>query len=202
MDRTSHWNRAYGSKKPNEVSWFQSSPDESMGYIRRLSDRSARIVDVGGGASVLVDALLDAGYSRPVVLDVSATGLEYARTRLGQRAPLVDWVVGDVTKAPTVPEVDLWHDRAVLHFLTELADQQAYARLAAKTVRHAGYAVIATFAPDGPERCSGLPVQRHDGASIARLLGPDFELLDEERNVHRAPSGAEQRFCWSLLRRS
>jgi SAM-dependent methyltransferase len=197
-----HWNRVYWSKKPDELSWYQSSPDTSMRFIRRLCDASARIIDVGAGASSLVDALLDAGYTHPVALDISAAGLEHAQTRLGPSAPLVDWIVGDVTKEPAMPEVDLWHDRGVLHFLTEIADQHAYARVAARTVRKGGHAVIATFAPDGPERCSGLPVQRHDAASVALLLGANFELLEEESNVHRTPSGTEQRFCWSVLRRT
>jgi len=202
MGTESHWDLVYRSRKPDEVSWYQVYPEPSMRFIRRLCSPPARVIDVGAGASVLVDALLDAGYPRPVVLDVSAAGLEHARRRLGERAGLVDWVVGDVTREPALPEVDLWHDRAVLHFLTELADQRAYARLAAKTVRRGGHAVIATFAPDGPERCSGLPVRRYDGRGVASLLGPDFELLEEERHAHRTPSGAEQRFCWSILRRA
>lgn len=202
MDNDAHWDRVYRSRKPDEVSWYQSSADDSMRLIRRLCSPSARVIDVGAGASVLVDALLDAGYPRPVAFDVSAAGLEHAQRRLGARAGLVDWIVGDVIREPALPEVGLWHDRAVLHFLTERADQQAYARLAARTVRPGGHAVIATFAPDGPERCSGLPVQRHDGASVASLLGANFELVEEERRVHRTPSGAEQRFCLSILRRT
>ena len=202
MQRESHWNRVYETRQPDEVSWHQASAERSMGYIRRFCDASGRVIDVGAGASVLVDALLDAGYARPIALDVSSAGLEHARKRLGPRADLVEWLVGDVTGDPALPEVALWHDRAVLHFLTQPADQQAYARLASRTVCPGGHAVIATFAPDGPERCSGLPVQRHDGASVALLLGPAFELLEEQRHVHRTPSGADQRFCWTVLRRT
>ena len=202
MDAEGHWNRVYGSKRPDEVSWYQTSPEESMRFIQRLCVVSGRVIDVGAGASGLVEALLDAGYIRPAALDVSAEGLEHARRRLGPRADRVDWIVGDVAREPTLPVADLWHDRAVLHFLTEREDQRAYARLAAKAVRVGGHAIIATFAPDGPERCSGLPVQRHDGASVALLLGAPFELLEEERRVHRTPSGVEQRFCWSVLRRT
>ena len=201
MDTEAHWNRVYGSKKPDEVSWYQTSPEESMRFIRQLGGTSARVIDVGAGASGLVDALLHAAYPRPIALDLSAEGLEHAKRRLGPRAELVDWIVGDVTSEPALPDVDVWHDRAVLHFLTQLEDQQAYARLAASTVRRGAHAVIGTFAPDGPERCSGLQVQRHDGASMALLLGAPFELLEERRQVHRTPSGAEQRFCWSVLRR-
>ena len=138
MDAEAHWNRVYGYKKPDEVSWYQPSPGDSVRFIRRLCAPPARVVDVGAGASGLVDALLDAGYPTPVALDVSSEGLQHAKRRLGPRAPLVDWIVGDVTREPVLPEVDVWHDRAVLHFLTELADQDAYARLAARTVRRGG----------------------------------------------------------------
>ena len=201
MDSRAHWNQVYSTKKPNEVSWYQPSPASSLGFIRRLAGRSARIIDVGGGASQLVDALLDLGYARPTVLDISASAIDHARGRLGPRAALVDWVEGDITKEPLLAPVDIWHDRAVLHFLTEAPDQQAYARLAARTVRTGGHAVIGTFAVDGPERCSGLPVRRHDGRSVSALLGPDFEMLEEEHEVHRTPAGTEQRFCWSVFRR-
>jgi SAM-dependent methyltransferase len=201
MDPRAHWNDVYGNKKPNEVSWYQSTPARSLEFICRFTGASSRIIDVGGGASLLVDALLDLGLSRPVVLDVSATAIGHAKVRLGPRAALVDWVEGDVTDDLPLPQVDLWHDRAVLHFLTDAPQQRAYARLAARTVRSGGHAVIGTFAPDGPERCSGLPVLRHDGQSVSALLGPDFELLEEQREVHRTPAGAEQRFCWSVFRR-
>jgi len=201
MDPEAHWNRVYRSKKPDDVSWYQTSPEESLRFIRRFGGTSARVIDVGAGASGLVDALLHAGYPRPIALDASAEGLAHAKRRLGPRAELVDWIAGDVTSEPALPEVDVWHDRAVLHFLTQLDDQQAYARLAASTVHRGGHAVIGTFAPDGPERCSGLQVQQHDGASMALLLGAPFELLEERRQVHWTPSGAEQRFCWSVFRR-
>lgn len=201
MDREAHWNQVYATKQPDAVSWYQRSPDNSLAYIRKLTNVTQKIIDVGGGASVLVDALLDAGYERPIVLDVSASGLDRAKSRLGSRAALVEWLVADVTKAPDLRPVDLWHDRAVLHFLTEPADQAAYAALAARTVRPGGHVVLATFAPDGPEKCSGLPVQRHDGASIGRLLGPSFESITEDREVHRTPGGGEQRFSWAVLRR-
>jgi SAM-dependent methyltransferase len=201
MDREAHWNRVYETKRPDAVSWYQRSPEKSLACIRKLTSVSQRIIDVGGGASGLVDALLDAGYERPIVLDVSASGLEHAERRLGPRAGLVEWIVADVAKVSALPPVDLWHDRAVLHFLTDPADQAAYAVLAARTVRPRGHVVLATFAPDGPEKCSGLPVQRHDGASAARLLGADFELVDEEREVHVTPGGSEQRFSWTVFSR-
>jgi SAM-dependent methyltransferase len=200
MDAESHWNQVYRSKSPDDVSWYQLRPATSLRIIEKYAGPSFRILDIGAGASTLVDALLDARYPRPVLLDISAAALDHTRLRLGARASLVDWVVGDVTKEPALPVVDLWHDRAVLHFLIESADQESYARLASRTVRPGGHVVIATFAPDGPERCSGLRVCRHDGRSVAALLGPGFELLEEERETHRTPAGMEQRFCWSILR--
>lgn len=201
VDSRTHWNQVYSTKNPNEVSWYQPSPASSLGFIRRLAGSSARIIDVGGGASLLVDALLDLGYPRPAVLDISASALDHAKRRLGPRAASVDWLEGDVTKDLPLAQVDVWHDRAVLHFLTDAADQEAYARLAARTVKIGGHAVIGTFALDGPERCSGLPVRRHDGRSVSALLGPDFQMLEEQREVHRTPAGTEQRFCWSIFRR-
>ena len=201
MDRRAHWDQVYQNKKPTEVSWYQPSAERSLDFIRRLGKARARILDIGAGASQLVDALLDAGYPRPILLDISAAAFEHAKARLGSRASRAEWIVADVTQDPQLPAVDVWHDRAVLHFLTEVPAQQAYARLAARTVRSGGHAIIATFAPDGPERCSGLPVTRHDGQSVAALLGPDFELLEEEREIHRTPAAGEQRFCWSILQR-
>ena len=201
MDEEGHWDQVYRSKKATDVSWYQLSPDESLRRIQGLGDASARIVDVGAGASLLVDALLDAGYRHPVVVDISAAALDCAKERLGARSNLVQWLVADVTKSPSLPEVDIWHDRAVLHFLTAPSDQRAYAELAAKTICKGGHAVIATFAPDGPERCSGLLVQRHDGQSIGLLLGGEFELVAEERVAHRTPTGVEQRFCWAVFHR-
>ncbi len=201
MDSESHWNRVYETKEPDAVSWYQRSPERSIGYIQKFAETTQRVIDVGAGASLLIDTLLDAGYVRPIVLDVSAAGLERAKARLGARAARVHWVVADVTDDVELPTVDLWHDRATLHFLTDAADQANYARLAARTVRPAGHLVIATFAPDGPERCSGLPVQRHDGKSLGSLFDGEFEFVQEEHEVHVTPARAEQHFCWTVFRR-
>jgi SAM-dependent methyltransferase len=201
MDPRAHWDDVYRNKKPTDVSWYQPNAERSLQLIGRFGHSGARIIDVGAGASQLVDALLDAQYPHPIVLDLSSAAFEHAKARLGSRAALALWIVGDITQDPALPEVDVWHDRAVLHFITQASGQKAYARLAARTVRSGGHVIVATFAPEGPERCSGLPVSRHDGQSVAALLGADFELLEEQREVHRTPSGAEQRFCWSILRR-
>jgi SAM-dependent methyltransferase len=201
MDRESHWNGVYNTKQPETVSWYQRSPKRSMDYIQKFTENTQQVIDVGAGASVLIDALLDAGYAHPIALDVSAEGLDRAKVRLGLLAKLVWWLVADVTKDPTLPAVDLWHDRATFHFLTDAVEQTKYVDLAAHTVRPAGHLVIATFAPDGPERCSGLTIQRHDGKSLARLFEGEFELVQEERELHLTPSGAEQQFAWSIFRR-
>lgn len=201
MDRAAHWNRVYETKSAEQVSWYQRSPERSLALIQKLLKPSQRLIDIGAGASVLVDSLLVAGYERPIVLDIATTGLDLTKKRLGSRAELVDWIVADIVQSPSLPNVDLWHDRAVLHFLTERDAQVAYADLAARTVRAGGCAVIATFAPDGPEKCSGLPVQRHDGASVSQLLGSAFELVEEQSERHVTPSGGEQKFAWSILRR-
>jgi hypothetical protein len=200
MDPSAHWNRIYGAKQPSEMSWFEATPATSLGFIQRFTDPSASVIDVGAGASTLVDALLDQGYRRPICLDISDAAFAHTKRRLADRSQLVSWIVADVTKDPDLPSVDLWHDRAVLHFLTEPLQQQAYARLAGITVRRGGRIVVATFAPDGPDRCSGLPVQRHDGASVAALLGSPFALEEEHRESHHTPAGIEQRLCWSVLR--
>ena len=183
------------------MSWYQPSVERSLHFIRRLGPTHPRILDIGAGASQLVDALLEADCPKPILLDISAAAFDHAKARLGSRAALVEWIVADITQDPQLPAIDVWHDRAVLHFLIEAPAQQAYARLATRTVRSGGHAIIATFALDGPERCSGLPVRRHDGQSVAALLGPDFELVEEEREIHRTPAAAEQRFCWSVFLR-
>ena len=201
MNREAHWNRIYETKPTTAVSWYQRSPDVSRALILKHAPPPCRVIDVGGGASTLVDVLLDEGYTLPVVLDVSKSALERTRERLASRAELVEWVVADVTSMPAPEEVDLWHDRAVLHFLTDVGDQAAYAELACRTIRKGGHAVIGTFAQDGPERCSGLPVRRHDAASVLRLLGGAFELVEESREIHMTPTGAEQRFQWTVARR-
>jgi SAM-dependent methyltransferase len=163
--------------------------------------RSAPVIDVGGGASVLVDGLLEAGFTDVTVLDLSGAALASSRARLGARASSVQWTEADVTRADLPPRsFDLWHDRAVFHFLTDRADRLAYLRVLRHALRPGGHVVIATFAEDGPERCSGLPVRRYAPAQLHAELGSDFELLASEREAHVTPAGAVQRFQYSLFR--
>ena len=159
-----------------------------------------RVLDVGGGRSVLAERLLDLGYAVSV-LDISAAALASAQARLGSRARQVDWIVADVTAMPSLPECDVWHDRAVFHFLTSEADRAAYVRLLERTVPVGGHVVMGTFALDGPAKCSGLDVRRYDAAMLAEELGPRFALLKSEPEVHVTPAGQRQSFQFSLFRR-
>ena len=197
-----HWQGVYEQRADTSVSWYESTPTLSLSLIQATAlAPPARIIDIGGGASRLVDNLVAQGY-RASVLDLSGAALAVAQTRLGALAASVAWIEADVTHfAPDEP-YDLWHDRAALHFLNDPADQQAYVRALTHALRPGGFAIIGTFAPDGPEKCSGLPVQRHDGASLAALFGKDFHLVGTLRHTHTTPGGGAQKFQFSTFQRS
>jgi SAM-dependent methyltransferase len=201
--RKSHWETVYTTKGENEVSWFQENPAPSLELIdlARPTSESA-IVDIGGGASRLVDSLLDRGFNRVTVLDISEAALAAARTRLGDRASQVQWIVADVTKWHPARTFDLWHDRAAFHFLTDTADRSAYVTCMQQAIKPGGHAIIGTFATDGPEKCSGLPVNRYDEASLARELGEGFELTESRRHDHSTPWNSSQRFLFCVFRRT
>src|SRR5579863_8892365 len=175
MSTQEHWESVYASKGDQDLSWTQPEPRMSLSLISEVR-RTGRVIDVGGGTSLLAERLLSRGYS-VTVLDISQTAIDRARSRLGARASQIHWIVSDVTAYPDLGSFDVWHDRAVFHFLTAPADRAAYAALLARTVPAGGHAVVATFALDGPEICSGLEVRRYDGQSLAAELGPQFELL-------------------------
>ena len=201
-DRSTHWDNVYATKGETEVSWFQDSPAISLDMIRSASpDHGTAIIDIGGGASRLVDALLRDGYRDLAVLDLSANALEAARRRIGAAGSTVDWIVADVTTWQPPKTYDVWHDRAAFHFLTDPRDRAAYVERLRSAVAPGGHVIIATFAPDGPEKCSGLPVQRHDSASLAAELGPEFELVETRREVHHTPWDSTQAFQFSRFRR-
>ncbi len=195
-----HWQDVYAHKRDDEVSWYQARPATSLELIARTgAGPGARIVDVGGGASRLVDALLDAGYARVAVLDVADGALDRARARLGARAARVAWIAADVrTWVPDGP-FDVWHDRAAFHFLVRAEDRDAYRTTLLRAVRGGGHVIVATFASDGPERCSGLPVMRWDPDALAAELGPSFRLVESLREDHVTPAGKVQRFQFSRL---
>src|SRR5258707_4446549 len=203
VGRKAHWENVYSTKGEREVSWYQESPAPSLELIAlaRLS-ADASIIDIGGGASRLVDALVDRNVRQITVLDLSAAALDAAKQRLGDKAANVRWEISDVTKWEPSQTYDMWHDRAALHFLTDQADQSAYVDRLKKAVKRGGCVIIGTFALDGPERCSGLPIVRYDAASLSGTLGSDFKLIDARRHDHATPWGAVQRFQFSTFRRA
>ncbi|UPK26707.1 class I SAM-dependent methyltransferase [Bradyrhizobium sp. 195] len=201
-DRSGHWEHVYATKGETEVSWFQNNPAISLEMIRAATaDHDAAIIDIGGGASRLVDALLHDGYRDVAVLDLSANALEAAKRRIGQAASTIDWIVADATTWRPARIYDVWHDRAAFHFLTDPRDRAAYVERLRSAVAPGGHVIIATFALDGPEKCSGLPVQRHDSASLAAELGPEFELVETRGETHHTPWNSTQAFQFSRFRR-
>ena len=202
MDTKTHWENVYRTKETDEVSWYQRTPRISLDLIRRVvPDRRANIIDIGGGNSSLVDHLLHDGYSHVTVLDVSGTALRQAQQRVEAVSQAVTWVEADVRTAD-LPEArfDLWHDRAVFHFLTEPTDRQLYVAQARRAVRPGGHVMVATFADDGPTRCSGLPVMRYSADELSREFGEAFQLVESVRELHVTPSGAQQSFIYALWR--
>ena len=203
IDRRTHWQNVYRTKRVDAVSWYQPHLNVSLQLLAEagLSARS-RVIDVGAGASTLVDDLLDQGLRNVSVVDVSAEALALARGRLGERAHLVTWYAADVLElAFPCGSFDFWHDRAVLHFLTDPEDVARYVHIAANALAADGHAVIAGFAPDGPDRCSGLPVAQRSAPDIAALFAPAFTLVRERTEQHRTPGGSDQSFSYALLRR-
>jgi 2-polyprenyl-3-methyl-5-hydroxy-6-metoxy-1,4-benzoquinol methylase len=202
VSRRAHWENVYTTKRDREVSWFQENPAPSLDLIDQAQPTSeSAIVDIGGGASRLVDGLVARGFNHITVLDLSEAALIAAKTRLGDNAN-VQWVVADVTTWNPTQTYDVWHDRAAFHFLTERDDRAAYVTRLKQAIKPGGHVVIGTFAIDGPERCSGLAVERYDAASLAAELGEGFRLIDARRHEHTTPWGAVQRFQFCIFRRS
>lgn len=196
--RQAHWEGVYDAKQFTEVSWYQPVPDVSLKQILATGvERNDAIIDVGGGASTLVDHLLDLGFLDVTVLDISGAALEQARNRLGARAGDVNWVVADITAFATEKKFRLWHDRAVLHFLTDAADRERYVESLKHALLPGGHLVLSTFGPDGPRKCSGLEVRRYTLDRMRDLLGPEFELTHHVLEDHRTPLGAAQQFLHS-----
>jgi ubiquinone/menaquinone biosynthesis C-methylase UbiE len=202
MTTREHWQSVYKSKAATEVSWFATHLDESLRLIREVTSPSGRIIDVGGGASTLVDDLLGLGYCDVTVLDVSEAALEVARKRLGKRGAGVHWVAADVTTVELERDrYDLWHDRAVFHFLTGASDRQAYIDRIRRSLVAGGYIVIGTFAMTGPTRCSGLDVVRYDVDSLSREFGSDFTVSSHSEAMHVTPASRQQQFLFCRLRK-
>ncbi len=201
MPRKDHWDAVYTTKSSDEVSWHEVDPSLSLDLIQKLSPPPSSVIDVGGGQSFLVDRLLDSGIDKVAVLDISNVALDRTKERLGERAARVEWIEADVTSISEVGKFELWHDRAVFHFLTEPTDREAYLKLAAKTIPFGGYLIIGTFGLDGPEKCSGLPVCRYDADSMASTLGDRFSITHSQSYLHTTPSGKEQRFFFGVFQR-
>lgn len=197
-----HWEAFYQQNREDEVSWFQTAPETSLGMIEALDlDSDARILDVGGGASRLADGLLNAGYRHITVLDITEEALQQSQTRLGERARLVEWIAADVTTFQPLSTWDVWHDRAVFHFLTTERARAGYRRTLERALQPRGHAIIATFGPRGPDHCSGLPVVRYDPERLATALGADFRLCHTELEQHTTPAGQQQEFLYCWLQR-
>jgi ubiquinone/menaquinone biosynthesis C-methylase UbiE len=203
FDRQAHWQQVYTEKGENQVSWFQERPTVSLELIEAVGvNPNSAIIDIGGGASRLVDALVEEGFRNLTVLDLSESAVSIAKMRLGHRAGMVKWIVADVTQWEPPSVYDLWHDRAAFHFLTEVSDRMAYVERMIKALHPGGHAIIGTFALDGPERCSGLPVVRYDPAQLSGELGPSFALVGMRCDDHQTPWGAIQNFQFSIFRRA
>ena len=201
MERRKHWNQVYTTKDEREVSWFEALPEISLEMLDAAGmTAQSCVLDVGGG-SHLVDALAARGLDCLAVLDVSGAALERARTRMGPTARIPVWIEADVTGDWTLKPMDIWHDRAVFHFLTTPEDRAHYKRHLLDTLKPGGAAIVATFGPDGPEKCSGLPVQRYSPEQLVAELGPLFELRDARTHVHTTPWGSPQAFHYSRLQR-
>lgn len=203
--RQEHWQAVYTTKRDAELSWFQDRPATSLDLVSSLVPRPVRVLDVGGGQSALAGELLRAMPDAPAgaiaVLDIAPAAIERAKARLGSSADRVRWIVGDVLEAPDLPTVDLWHDRAVFHFLADPDEQRRYAGRAAASVVPGGHLIVAAFGPEGPERCSGLPVARRDAASLEAAFAPAFRMVRSVLETHLTPWGKPQAFVYAVLRR-
>ena len=202
MNRQAHWDRIFSTKASDEVSWFQAEPAASLCLLEAAGMTTAsRVIDIGGGDSRLVDRLLDLGVHRIVVLDISGRALARARARLGERQNRVTWIEADVTGAWDVGDVDIWHDRAAFHFLTDPDDRQQYVAHLRQAVTLGGAVLIATFALDGPATCSGLPVVRYSPETLGAELGSEFRMAESINERHQTPSGMVQSFCYTHFTR-
>ncbi len=201
-DAREHWEQVYRERQADEVSWYQAHPAISLRLIEASGVRtSTPVLDVGGGASRLVECLHKRGFGDLTVLDIASSALTHARDRLGVAADSIDWIAADVTRFEPTRQFGLWHDRAVFHFLVDDAGRAGYLAALRAGLAPGGALVLGTFATGGPRRCSGLPVQQYDAPTLCAVLGEEFELLDATRLVHRTPGDVEQLFAWFRLRR-
>ncbi len=203
-ERTKHWDSVYTQKMDTQVGWYQADPETSFSLIENVAPHRGRVIDIGGGTSRLPDKLLDHSYKAITVLDISAAAVAKAKARLAERAAHIQWKVADITEVANLNEFgpfDVWHDRAVFHFLTDAADRKHYVELATKSLPSGGHLIIGTFALDAPPRCSGLDVCRYDATSLAAEFAPAFRPVDETSHLHITPAGKPQHFIFLTLAR-
>jgi 2-polyprenyl-3-methyl-5-hydroxy-6-metoxy-1,4-benzoquinol methylase len=198
MDTKKHWEKVYKAKAPDAVSWYQPHLETSLSLIERAArGPQTSIIDVGGGESTLADDLLSRGFENVTVLDISETAIDVCKKRLGAMAGRIHWLVADVTRAElNASAYDIWHDRAVFHFLIGQEQRSAYVRNVARSVKRDGHVIVSTFGPEGPMKCSGLDVVRYDADSLHDQFGARFRLLESSRELHRTPSGTIQQFLY------
>jgi len=203
MDRREHWEQVYSSKPSDRLGWYKPRLQTSLDWITALAlDPDEPIIDVGGGASTLVDDLLGRGYTDITVLDLAGPALDRIKTRLGERRSAVTWLCGDITEIELEENAfQLWHDRAVFHFLTEPDDRARYLANLRRALRPGGHLVIGTFAPEAPPKCSGLPVQRYERDALEAALGDGFQLQQHHKEMHVTPGGVEQMYLYCLFRK-
>lgn len=199
MDRHEHWNSIYQTKASTDVSWYEPEPRVSMELITAASPVHGEVIDVGGGDSHLVDRLVAAGFQSVAVLDISEIAIERAKARLGHNSIKVRWIVGDICQIPELNPCDVWHDRAVFHFLRDPDDRRKYGELATRTIRSCGHLIIGAFETDGPLKCSGLEICRYDAVTLSRELGPRFKLVRELLYTHLTPAGKPQQFFFGMF---
>lgn len=204
MNKREHWENVYQTKTDHEVSWFREHLDNSLKLILEAGvERDAAIIDIGGGSSTLVDDLLDRGFVDVTVLDISTAALDRSKQRLGRRSEEVEWKAADITEAAlTENRYDVWHDRAVFHFLTDEADRRKYIDLVMRSLKPGGHTIVASFGPNGPLKCSGLEVVRYDPESMHDEFGSDFQLLNSLEEKHETPFGSSQEFIYCYCRKT
>jgi 2-polyprenyl-3-methyl-5-hydroxy-6-metoxy-1,4-benzoquinol methylase len=202
MDAKTHWEKVYKTKEPEAVSWYRAHLETSLALIGRAAhSRSASIIDIGAGESTLVDDLLARGYQHITAFDVSETALDVTKKRLGSLAEQIKWIVADITQVELESSAyDVWHDRAVFHFLTSIEQRAAYVRNVAKAVRTGGHVIVSTFGPEGPTKCSGLEVSRYDAESLHGEFGPRFHLVESSKELHHTPFETTQQFLYCYCR--
>ena len=201
LDRVAHWENVYSTKQPTEVSWFEAEPTISLNLLEPMLPQGGKIIDVGGGASFLVDRLVSKGTWDITVLDISSTAMEHTKRRLGDAAAKVSWICEDITEAEQLKIYDAWHDRAVFHFLNNPSDRQAYLDRLNESLKSGGYFIVATFAPDGPEKCSGLPVCRYSLEELEVTLRSAYRTIASSQHDHLTPTGKIQRFTLAVFQK-